>query len=169
MSRAGWRGLALVALVAFGCGGGGAEREGSGADSVGAAAAPGRARLHGVLTAADTTPPVAGTVLQVLLTEAAFSGTAYTRIADRQFDVSGASWPIPFAIEYDPAAVDPNKTYVVWAMLVVGQRPVLEQDRFVRVLTQGAPTDSVVVPLVSPGTKSQLLPDAEESAVPGGR
>lgn len=50
--------------------------------------------------------------------------------------------PIPFAVAYDPARIDPSGTYVVRARIVVGNAVLFTTDAVTRVLTGGHPASA---------------------------
>lgn len=62
--------------------------------------------------------------------------------------LDGQQFPIPFEVPYSPSLIDPNKTYVVGGRIMMGDRPMYASAVGVPVITQGAPTSNVDMPLV---------------------
>jgi putative lipoprotein len=82
-------------------------------------------------------PP--GAVLAVELRDTARADAPAPVVASVRVEVTG-QLPIPFALPYDPAAIDPSRIYAVAARLSVGDRVRWRSDRVYRVLTGGAGT-----------------------------
>jgi uncharacterized lipoprotein YbaY len=54
-------------------------------------------------------------------------------------------FPIPFEVPYNPSMIDPAKSYVVGARIILGDQVLYASTVGVPVLTQGAPATGVVV------------------------
>jgi uncharacterized lipoprotein YbaY len=125
----------------------------------------------------DTTAPVANAItgqatsalpytfgadsqayLQVELREPMLAdapAAAFTRIP-----MAGMTFPIPFELAYDPAAVDMTKAYVLDGRVVDGNTLLFTAQGGVPVLTNGAPSAGVDLPLfVSPEAGPAPLPE----------
>jgi putative lipoprotein len=83
-------------------------------------------------------------------------------VASTRIEVTGQV-PIPFALPYDPAAIDPARIYTVAARLSVGGQVRWRSDRVYRVLTGGAGTH-VEIQLVAGGGAE---PDPARAALQG--
>lgn len=59
--------------------------------------------------------------------------------------LNGAQFPIPFEVPYNPAMIDPAKSYVVGARILLGEQVLYASAVGTPVLTQGAPTTGVAV------------------------
>ena len=64
------------------------------------------------------------------------------------FAAEGRQFPIPFEIPYQSAQIDPNKAYIVDARIIGGNQLLYSAAAGVPVITQGAPTTGVNVPMV---------------------
>ena len=82
--------------------------------------------------------------------------------------------PIPFTLHYDPALIQPNRTYAVTAKLILEGKAVFRSDTIHPVLTRGAP-DRVEIPMVriaagdvaSPGPAAAAGSSGEAAALVG--
>ncbi|MBK7217616.1 MAG: YbaY family lipoprotein [Candidatus Promineofilum sp.] len=59
--------------------------------------------------------------------------------------LEGQQFPIPFEVPYVPANIDPAKSYVVGARILLGDQVLFASAEGVPVITQGAPTADVTV------------------------
>jgi putative lipoprotein len=91
-------------------------------------------------------PPEA--VVEVVLADLAQPDAAARVVASVRVPTQGRQVPIPFALAYDPAAVDPDGQYVLRATVVVGADVLLRSATPVPVLTAGHPADDVEVVVV---------------------
>jgi uncharacterized lipoprotein YbaY len=73
------------------------------------------------------------------------NGSSVAVVASEVIPTPGQQ-PIAFSLEYATAAIDPNKTYTIRAAIVDGDNA-WASAQGVRVITKGAPTTGVVVPL----------------------
>lgn len=71
----------------------------------------------------------------------------YSRIAETSFRSQGAQSPIPFLLQYDPAQIDPTRTYALEARISEEGRLGWLSEAPVPALTQDAPGDSIEVPM----------------------
>lgn len=71
----------------------------------------------------------------------------YTRIAETAFRSEGAQSPIPFLLQYDPAVIDPTRTYALEARISEEGRLGWLSDAPVPALTQDAPGDAIEIPM----------------------
>jgi putative lipoprotein len=106
-------------------------------------------------------PP--GAVLEVELRDTSRADAPATVLATARVEAAGQV-PIPFALRYDPAAIDPGRIYTVAARLSVGGAVRWRSDRVHRVLTGGAGS-TVEILLVAGGAAAE--PDAPRAALAG--
>jgi len=115
--------------------------------------------------AAQTVPPTGGTggnegvITGVITTDAPTAldpaaayfidlreaGTTGDPIVTISAVLEGQQFPIPFEVPYVPAAIDPAKSYVVGARILLGDQVLYASAVGVPVLTQGAGTSDIVV------------------------
>ena len=135
--------LALLALALAACGG--AQQAAENAE----VAAPGDTVVSGTVTYLDRSalPPTA--VVNVELIDATIADAPATVIASQQITVGEQQAPFPFALAYDPAAVNPASRYQVRATITIDGQLRYSSQTVVPVITNGAPTSNVEV-LVSP-------------------
>lgn len=100
----------------------------------------------GLITGTITTDQAAAldpaAVYYVDLREAGTTGEPMVTISSV---LNGAQFPIPFEVPYNPAMIDPAKSYVIGARILLGDQVLYASAQGVPVLTQGAPTTGVVV------------------------
>ena len=88
-------------------------------------------------------------VVQVRLLDVSRADAPSLVLSEANIETKGRQVPIPFAVRYDPAMIDPRVSYAVDAKILVnGQIRWLNATR-VRVLTFGGPKDAVEV-MVTP-------------------
>jgi putative lipoprotein len=90
-------------------------------------------------------PP--GAVLIVRLVDVSRADAPATVLAEQRVELAGRQVPIPFEIDYDPAAIDARYVYAVQARIEIAERLLFITDRQYPVLTRGAP-DHVELMLV---------------------
>ncbi|WP_374688660.1 YbaY family lipoprotein, partial [Promineifilum sp.] len=73
------------------------------------------------------------------------AGTTGDPIVTISAALAGQQFPIPFEIPFDSASIDPAKSYVIGARILLGEQVLYASQVGVPVLTQGAPTTDVVV------------------------
>lgn len=66
-------------------------------------------------------------------------------LSEQDIETKGRQVPIPFAVHYDPAMIDPRLSYAVDAKILVNGQIRWVNTARVRVLTFGAPKDAVEV------------------------
>ena len=114
-----------------------------------------------------------GVVLEVELLDISRADAPSERLALIRIKAQGQV-PIPFTLHYDPAMIQPNRTYAVTAKLIFEGKVIFRSDTVQRVLTRGAP-DSVEIlmvrtaasDVVPPGTASAAGSSAEAAALVG--
>lgn len=102
--------------------------------------------IQGTVTTAR--PPVempAGAVLQVELREPMLADAPAASVV--QVPLDGLNFPVSFELPYDPAAVAADRSYVVSARVLAGNRLLFATLSPVPVLTGGAPASAIVVPV----------------------
>lgn len=131
--------VAALAVLAF-LGGCSPDQGGSNVGKPAAPAVAAGTTINGTVTFHDQIPIGAGAKLDVKLVDIAQPGVP---VAEKIFEVGGAP-PFTFALDFDPAKINPGRTYVVNASLTDGKRhfvPALDSP----VLTRGTGTTAQVV------------------------
>ncbi len=85
-----------------------------------------------------------GAVLEVTLLDISRADAPAERIAQARIDVAGQV-PIPFSLAYDPARIQPNRTYSLQARLMFGDEVAFRSDTVTPVLTRGAGTHAEIL------------------------
>jgi putative lipoprotein len=101
-----------------------------------------------------------GAVLEVELLDISRADAPSERLASIRIKPQGQV-PIPFALPYDPAMIEPSRTYAVTAKLILADKVVFRSDTVHRVLTRGA-GDTVEILMVRTAAA-----DAAPPAPPG--
>jgi putative lipoprotein len=104
----------------------------------------------------------ADAVVEVRLLDTSRTDVAAHIIGEATIPTAGAQVPIPFRIEYNPAAIDPSHTYSVRAIINVGGKLLFSSTTNYPVLTRGAGNEAaievyMILPAgaaVDPGAKS---------------
>ncbi len=73
------------------------------------------------------------------------AGTTGDPIVTISAALAGQQFPIPFEVPFVPAQIDPAKSYVVGARILLGDQVLYASAVGVPVITQGAPTTDVTV------------------------
>ena len=107
-------------------------------------------------------PPDA--VLDVRLQDTSRPDTAARTIAQATIPTAGAQVPIPFRIDYDPAAIDPSHSYSVRATITVSGKLLYTSTTMYPVLTRGAGSDVamkvyMILPADAPNVSPAGAPD----------
>ena len=72
-----------------------------------------------------------------------------TVIGEQVIETNGAQVPIPYSVSYDPSVIDERHTYTMSARITDGDGNLLWiNDTAIPVITQGNPTEGVVIPVV---------------------
>ena len=87
-------------------------------------------------------PPDA--VVEVRLQDTSRADAAARTVGQATIATSGAQVPIPFRIEFDPAAIDPSHSYSVRATITAGGMLLFSSARMYPVLTRGAGSDVAI-------------------------
>lgn len=131
--------VAALAVLAF-LGGCSPDQGGSNAGKPATPAVAAGTTINGTVTFHDQIPIGAGAKLDVKLVDIV---QPEVPVAEKVFEVGGAP-PFTFALDFDPAKINPGRTYVVNASLTDGTRhfvPALDSP----VLTRGTGTTAQVV------------------------
>jgi putative lipoprotein len=88
-------------------------------------------------------PPDA--IVEVRLQDTSRADAAARTIGHVTVPSDGAQVPIPFRIEFDPAAIDPSHSYAVRANITVGGKLLFTSATMYPVLTRGAGNDATIV------------------------
>ena len=110
--------------------------------------------ITGTVTFQDAIPVAPGSKLHVELVDVAHPQVA---LAEKDFDVGGEP-PFTFALDFDPARIDPARTYIINTVLTDGPRrfmPALISP----VLTNGSGT-AITITLKAEATPAEKLADA---------
>ena len=101
---------------------------------------------EGLITGVITTDaPVALDPAATWFIDLREAGTTGDPIVTISGVTAGQQFPIPFEVPYVPANIDPAKSYVVGARILLGDQVLYASTAGVPVITQGAPTADVVV------------------------
>ena len=98
--------------------------------------------ITGIVTTDTPAPLDANATLYVDFREAGTTGDPMVTISQL---LGGAQFPLTFEIPFDPAGIDPAKSYVVGARILLGDQVLYASQVGVPVLTQVAPTTDVMV------------------------
>jgi putative lipoprotein len=91
----------------------------------------------------------AASVLTVTLEDISRADAPSTVLAMQQNDLADNTFPIDFELPYDLGDIAETNTYRVAARVTAGGDLLMISDTVVPVITQGAPTSGVELPLVS--------------------
>ena len=86
----------------------------------------------------------ADSVVEVRLLDTSKMDVAPQVIGEAIIPTAGAQVPIPFRIEYNPAAIDPSHTYSVRAIINVGGKVLFSSPTTYPVLTRGAGNEAAI-------------------------
>lgn len=101
-------------------------------------------------------------IVEVELQDVSRAGAAAIIVGSQRIETRGQQVPIPFAIEYDPANINPAYTYILRARIIEGGLVTWLTANAPRVLTRGAPTDQVEIVV-------QQSANPQPAAAPTGR
>ena len=99
-----------------------------------------------------------GAVLEVELLDVSRADAPSERLASIRIKAQGQV-PIPFALHYDAAMIEPNRTYAVTAKLILQGKIVFRSDTVHPVLTRGA-GDAVEILMVRTAAEDAARPGA---------
>jgi len=103
-----------------------------------------RAAISGIVVYQKKFNFLPTTVVDVKLVNASQKDSSKA-ILGEQAIVNPTEWPIPFKVDYDPAAIDRNNAYVIQASITVGNTVHFLNNSVYPVLTQGGANDYVEV------------------------
>jgi putative lipoprotein len=140
--------LAVIACLA-GCAGmlmtpGG----GRGTPPPAGSASAGAATVSGSVVLRDSATLPGGAEIVVRLEDISRADAAAKLLGQTRFRPAGGP-PWPFAVRYDPARIEPRGRYRVAARITAGGRLTHVTDVVVPVITGGAPTSGVEVPVTA--------------------
>lgn len=104
--------------------------------------------LTGTLTYTSSASLPAGTLLDVRLNDTTII-TAPVIVAAVQSAVAKQSGALPYTLNYDPALIDPKRTYALSARLLIDGRPIYASSDDNAVLTFGKPATGIAVPVAA--------------------
>ncbi len=93
-----------------------------------------------------------GAVVTVRLQDISRADAAAVLLDEVVITTSGEQVPIPFALAYDPSAIDERFTYAVSARIEINGRLAFINDTVHPVITRGAPTSDVELLVVPAGS-----------------
>jgi putative lipoprotein len=111
--------------------------------SVPAPAATGK--VTGTVTKLDRMALPPGTVITIRLQDVSRADAPAIVLDEQVITTAGEQMPIPFALSYDPAAIDERFTYQVHVRVEVGGQLMYITKTSHNVITRGAPTEGVEV------------------------
>jgi putative lipoprotein len=88
-------------------------------------------------------PPTA--VIEVKLQDVSLADAPVKAIAEQTYNLGQRQVPVPFALSFDPAKIDPKHTYSVSARITVDGKLVFISDQSYPVLTAGKPSQAEIV------------------------
>jgi putative lipoprotein len=97
------------------------------------------AAVSGTITYRERVALRADAVVVVQLQDVSRADAPGIVIGEQRIDSPGQV-PIRFQIRYDPARIDPERTYAISARILQGDRPLFINDTAYRVITRGNPT-----------------------------
>jgi putative lipoprotein len=95
--------------------------------------------VSGTITYRERVALRAGAVVVVQLQDVSRADAPGLVIGEQRIDSPGQV-PIRFEVRYDPARIDPERTYVISARIFQGDRLLFNNDTAYRVITRGNPT-----------------------------
>jgi putative lipoprotein len=108
--------------------------------------------VTGVVTAPAEAPPVdqlpANAVLTVTLEDISRADAPSTVLTTQEIGLADETFPVAFELTYDLGTIAETNTYRVSARVTSGGDLLMISDTVVPVISQGAPTSDVDVPLV---------------------
>jgi len=102
------------------------------------------AKLAGTVDSQTKADLPEGAVATVALQDTSLADAPAKTIGMQKLDKL-AKFPFAFAVEYDPAAIQPNRTYTMSVRIEAGGKLVFINDTSTPVLTRGAPGKDVKV------------------------
>ena len=79
------------------------------------------------------------------LRESGRGNTSRTPIAQETIQTRGQQVPIPFRLNYDPARIQPNRVYIVFADVFINRQLAWVTRQEYRVITQGNPSNVEII------------------------
>jgi putative lipoprotein len=101
---------------------------------------PAAPAVTGSVTYRERSALPADAVVRVVLADVSRQDVAATPIAQATLASAGHQVPLPFALAYDPAAIDSTHTYAVRATIESGGRLIFTTTTANPVITRGHPT-----------------------------
>ena len=108
-------------------------------------AAGAAARLNGVVTYLQRIALSPDAVVEVSLQDISRADAPAVVVASQTIQTGGKQVPIPFALDYDPGAIDPRMSYAVSARITENGQLTWISTQVYPVLTRGAPSDNVEI------------------------
>ena len=84
-------------------------------------------------------------VVEVSLQDISRADAPAVVVASQTIQTGGKQVPIPFALDYDPGAIDPRMSYAVSARITENGQLTWISTQVYPVLTRGAPSDNVEI------------------------
>ena len=121
--------------------------------------------LNGTALYRERIMPPPDARLIVVLADISLADAPETELGRVEIEAAGAP-PYDFAIEYDPAEIDPQRTYAVRATLWAGDQMMFTSDTVVPVLTHGAPNVAMIVMQRVAADMAPPTDNAQDAATP---
>lgn len=136
-----WSALTLLLVAAAAC-----QPIQPEADAGGTVPAPAaRATVSGTVTKLDRMALPPGTVISIQLQDVSRADAPAVVLAEQVITTVDEQMPIPFTLEYDPAAIDERFTYQVQVRVELDGQLMYITKTMHPVITRGAPTEGVEV------------------------
>jgi putative lipoprotein len=125
--------LTIAALALSACGGSSSEAE-----------------VTGTIILPDGMTVPEGTTINVQIQDTSRADAAAIAIGEQIIDGAGQSGEIPFAVSYDPADIDDRFEYTMRVRIEDADGSLLFiNDTSIPVITRGAPTEDVEIPVIA--------------------
>jgi putative lipoprotein len=105
-------------------------------------------------------------VLEVELLDISLADAPSRRLASIRIKVQ-SQVPIPFTLHYDPAMIEPNRTYAVTAKLILQGKAIFRSDTVHPVLTRGADDTVAILMVRIAAEKAASAGPSEEAGAAG--
>lgn len=142
-----WAALTLALIAAAAC-----QPVQPEADAGGTVPAPGSVpapaatgKVTGTVTKLDRMALPPGAVITIRLQDVSRADAPAIVLDEQVITTAGEQMPIPFALSYDPAAIDERFTYQVHVRVELGGQLMYITKTSHNVITRGAPTEGVEV------------------------
>jgi putative lipoprotein len=108
---------------------------------------PGTATIHGEVFYVQRIALPPDAEVDVVLQEVSHADAPAVEIASTRIKTEGRQVPFPFALSYEPAKIEPDRTYALSARISSAGQLLWVNEAQAPVLTRGAPADSIRIRL----------------------